>query len=184
VGPGSAGPRDHTAQIKDPTMNLTDFLAHVDSRAVIEGGSEAHEFMHGAAQDAFRMTAQINNGYRTPEQMRALLAELTGKPVDESVVVFPPFHTEFGKNLTLGRNVFINLGCRFQDTGGITIGDGTLIGHGSTLTTSTTTSIRTGGPTCCPPRSTSVTRSGWALLSRSCRASPSATERSWVPVQW
>src|SRR4029079_17879583 len=31
--------------------------------------------------------------------------------------------------------VFINLGCRFQDTGGITIGDGTLIGHGSTLTT-------------------------------------------------
>ena len=29
----------------------------------------------------------------------------------------------------------VNLGCRFQDTGGITIGDGTLIGHGSTLTT-------------------------------------------------
>ena len=27
------------------------------------------------------------------------------------------------------------MGCRFQDTGGITIGDGTLIGHGSTLTT-------------------------------------------------
>ena len=31
--------------------------------------------------------------------------------------------------------MFINLGCRFQDTGGISIGDGTLIGHGSTLTT-------------------------------------------------
>ena len=27
------------------------------------------------------------------------------------------------------------MGCRFQDTGGITIGDGCLIGHGSTLTT-------------------------------------------------
>ena len=27
------------------------------------------------------------------------------------------------------------MGCRFQDTGGITIGDGSLIGHGSTLTT-------------------------------------------------
>jgi acetyltransferase-like isoleucine patch superfamily enzyme len=36
---------------------------------------------------------------------------------------------------TLGRDVFINIGCRFQDTGGITIGDGSLIGHGSTLTT-------------------------------------------------
>jgi acetyltransferase-like isoleucine patch superfamily enzyme len=91
--------------------------------------------MYDAAQEAFLVTAQINNGYRTPDQVRALLAELTGKPIDDSVVVFPPFHSEFGKNLTLGRGVFINLGCRFQDTGGITIGDGTLIGHGSTLTT-------------------------------------------------
>ena len=67
--------------------------------------------------------------------MRALLAKLTGKPIDASVVVFPPFYSEFGKNLILGKNVFINIGCRFQDTGGITIGEGTLIGHGSTLTT-------------------------------------------------
>ncbi|MEQ4546544.1 DapH/DapD/GlmU-related protein, partial [Nocardioides kribbensis] len=60
---------------------------------------------------------------------------LTGKDIDESVALFPPFYSEFGRNLTLGRDVFINIGCRFQDTGGITIGDGTLIGHGSTLTT-------------------------------------------------
>jgi acetyltransferase-like isoleucine patch superfamily enzyme len=116
-------------------MELQDFLTHVDSGAPILGGSEQHRFMHDAAQEAFRVTAQINNGNCTPDQVRALLAELTGKPIDDSVVVFPPFHTEFGKNLTLGRGVFINLGCRFQDTGGITIGDGTLIGHGSTLTT-------------------------------------------------
>jgi len=114
---------------------LQDFLAHVDSGAPIEGGSEQHRFMHDAAQKAFRVTAQINNGYHTPDEVRTLLAELTGRPIDPSVVVFPPFHSEFGKNLTLGAGVFINLGCRFQDTGGITIGDGTLIGHGSTLTT-------------------------------------------------
>ena len=65
----------------------------------------------------------------------ALLAVLTGKPVHGSVTVFPPFYSEFGKNLTLGKDVFINIGCRFQDTGGITIRDGALIGHGSTLTT-------------------------------------------------
>ena len=53
----------------------------------------------------------------------------------ESVTVFPPFHCEFGKNLSLGKDVFINMGCSFQDACGITIGDGTLIGHGSTLTT-------------------------------------------------
>ena len=103
--------------------------------AVIEGGSEHHSFMHAAAQDALRIVAEINTGYRTPEEVRALLRELTGRAVDESVTVFPPFYSEFGKNLTLGKDVFINIGCRFQDAGGITIGDGTLIGHGSTLTT-------------------------------------------------
>ncbi len=117
------------------TMELQDFLAHVDSGAPIVGGSEQHRFMHDAAQEALRVTAQINNRYRTPDEIRTLVAELTGKPIDDSVVVFPPLHSEFGKNLTLGRGVFINLGCRFQDTGGITIGDGALIGHGSTLTT-------------------------------------------------
>jgi acetyltransferase-like isoleucine patch superfamily enzyme len=114
---------------------LEGFLAHVRSGAPIEGGSPEHRFMHGAAQEALRITAELNAAYRTPEEVRALLSELTGREVDESVALFPPFHSEFGKNLTLGEDVFINLGCRFQDTGGITIGDGTLIGHGSTLTT-------------------------------------------------
>jgi acetyltransferase-like isoleucine patch superfamily enzyme len=91
--------------------------------------------MHAAAQDALRTVAELNTGYRTPEEVRNLLAKLTGKEVDDSVALFPPFYSEFGKNLTVGKDVFINIGCRFQDTGGITIGDGTLIGHGSTLTT-------------------------------------------------
>ncbi|WP_231948905.1 sugar O-acetyltransferase [Aeromicrobium choanae] len=121
--------------MSDVGMDLPRFLAHVARGALIEGGSEQHRFMHDAAQDAFRITSRLNSGYRTPEEIRDLLAELTGRAVDESVALFPPFHSEFGKNLILGEDVFINLGCRFQDTGGITIGDGTLIGHGSTLTT-------------------------------------------------
>jgi acetyltransferase-like isoleucine patch superfamily enzyme len=116
-------------------MQLQDFLDHVNSGAPIEGGSQQHRFMHDAAQEALGITAEIHTGYRSPDEVRALLAKLTGKPVDDSVVVFPPIYSEFGKNLTLGKNVFINIGCRFQDTGGISIGDGTLIGHGSTLTT-------------------------------------------------
>ncbi len=116
-------------------MDLSTFLEHVNRGALIEGGSEAHAFMHGAAQEALRIVAEINTGYRAPDEVRALLSQLTGRTVDDSVAVFPPFYSEFGKNLTLGRGVFINIGCRFQDTGGITIGDGSLIGHGSTLTT-------------------------------------------------
>lgn len=116
-------------------MELRDFLDHVNRGAVIEGGSRQHDFMHRAAQDALRIIAELNTGFRTPGEVRALLSELTGTTVAESVTVFPPFSCEFGKNLTLGTNIFINMGCRFQDTGGITIGDGTLVGHGTTLTT-------------------------------------------------
>ena len=116
-------------------MDLKEFLAHVNRGELIEGGSEAHRFMHGAAQEAFQITARLNTGYRSPEEVRALLEELTGHPVDASVTVFPPFHCEFGKNLSFGAHVFVNIGCRFQDSGGITIGEGSLIGHGCTLTT-------------------------------------------------
>ena len=116
-------------------MELHEFLDHCNSGAVIEGGSEAHRFMHAASQEALRTLAKLNGSYRTPEEVRALMSELTGRPVPESLAVFPPFYSEFGKNLHLGEDVFINIGCRFQDAGGITIGDGSLIGHGSTLTT-------------------------------------------------
>lgn len=116
-------------------MDLDTFLEQVNRRESIEGGGEAHRFMHEASQEALRTIAELNGAFHAPEQVRALLSRLTGRPVDESVTVFPPFYCEFGRNLRFGNGVFVNMGCRFQDTGGITIGDGSLIGHGSTLTT-------------------------------------------------
>ena len=116
-------------------MDLPDFLDYVSLGGVIEAGSDQHAFMHETAQASLRIVAELNTGYRTPAEVRDLLRQLTGKPVDQSVTVFPPFYCEFGKNLTLGKRVFVNMGCTFQDTGGITIGDDTLIGHGSVITT-------------------------------------------------
>ena len=39
-------------------MELQEFLDHVDSGAIIEGGSAAHRFMHRASQDALRIIAE------------------------------------------------------------------------------------------------------------------------------
>ena len=61
------------------------------------------------------------------EAMRALLSELTGSAVDPSVRVLPPFHTDGGRNLRFGRNVFVNHGCTAMDFGGIEIGDDVMI---------------------------------------------------------
>lgn len=114
---------------------LQEFRDHVGRGATIEAGSPLHRFMHETAQSALRIVAELNTGYHSAEEVRALLTRLTGCPVPDSVTVFPPFYSEFGRNLTFGERVFVNMGCMFQDTAGITIGDDTLIGHGSVVTT-------------------------------------------------
>ncbi len=116
-------------------MELTDLLQALDAGHSITGDSPLHEVMHRVSQEALRITGELNSGYREPARVRELLAQLTGRPVDESVTVFPPFYADFGKNITLGKRVFINAGCTFQDQGGVVIGDDCLIGHNTVLAT-------------------------------------------------
>ncbi len=116
-------------------MDLDAFLEHLSSGKPVQGGSEAHLFMHGVSQEALKITAEINGSYHTPEELRALFSKLIGQPVDDTFGLFPPFYTDCGKNIHLGKHVFINMGCKFQDQGGIFIGDGALIGHNVVLAT-------------------------------------------------
>ena len=66
---------------------------------------------------------------------RALLVEIFGQDVPESLVILPPFYCDYGLGATFGEKVFINQGCYFLDLGGIAIGDRVLIGPRVTLTT-------------------------------------------------
>lgn len=116
-------------------MELNEYLNYLNSGKPVEGGGEVHQFMHIASQEALKITAQINSGYHEPAELRALFSKLIGKPVDESFTFFPPFYTDCGKNITVGKHVFLNMGCKFQDQGGIFIGDETLIGHNVVLAT-------------------------------------------------
>lgn len=85
--------------------------------------------------EAQRVIAEMNTGYRDPAEVRALFSHLTGCAVDDSFWLLPPFYTDFGKNIRVGRNVFINHACEFMDRGGITIGDDVLIGPKVNLVT-------------------------------------------------
>ena len=116
-------------------MELKTFLERLNSGEPVQGGGEVHLFMHKISQEALRITAEINGSYHEPEELRALFSKLIGRPVDETFGLFPPFYTDCGKNIHIGKNVFINMGCKFQDQGGIYIGDGSLIGHNVVLAT-------------------------------------------------
>lgn len=120
---------------QNDSMDVDDLLAELNAGHTILGGSPLHVVMHRASQDALRITGELNGGYHEPARVRELLAQLTGHTVDETVVMFPPFSADFGRNITLGKRVFINAGCKFQDQGGITIGDDALIGHNVVIAT-------------------------------------------------
>ena len=91
--------------------------------------------MHEMSQKALQITMELNNKYHTHEEIIQLMSELTGHEIDDSFGMFPPFYTDCGRNIHIGKNVFINAGCKFQDQGGIYIGDGALIGHNAVLAT-------------------------------------------------
>lgn len=116
-------------------MELAEFLEYMNSGKKVVGGSEEHQCMCMLSQEAMKLTAELNNSYRTPEEIRDIFSRLTGKPVDDGFGIFPPFYTDCGKNITVGKNVFFNSGCKVQDQGGITIGDNALIGHNVVLAT-------------------------------------------------
>lgn len=96
---------------------------------------ECNAYADELFQEAVRIGMELNMQYHTPEEIREIMGRLIGKKVDDSFRMFPPFYTDFGKNITIGKDVFINSGCHFQDQGGIQIGDGALIGHNVVLAT-------------------------------------------------
>lgn len=91
--------------------------------------SDIGAFMDQAADRSRRITMPMNSEYRTMDEIRAIMSELICEPVGEGFRMFPPFHADFGMNIHIGKDVFINEGCCFQDHGGIWIGDGSLIGQ-------------------------------------------------------
>ena len=101
----------------------------------VEAGSDIFEAFHKFSQEALKITSELNNNYNSPEKIRELFSKLTESEIDETFGLFPPFYTDCGKNIKIGKNVFINACCRFQDQGGIEIGDGSLIGHNTTIAT-------------------------------------------------
>ena len=116
-------------------MTIQEFVDHMNAGLPVENGSDVHLMMHQLSQEALCITAEINSKYHTPEELHRQLVELWGHDFPASVGMFPPFYTDCGKNTWVGERTFINMGCKFQDQGGIFIGNDCLIGHNATLCT-------------------------------------------------
>ena len=87
-------------------------------------------------EEAFAVKALLNqmNNAVNPEEITKILSRILDKEL-QSVAVFTPLYINYGKHITIGKNVFINFDCTFLALGGITIEDDVLIGPKVSLIT-------------------------------------------------
>ena len=70
----------------------------------------------------------------TQKNYPALLREMLAD-VGEGAYIRPPFHCDYGFNISLGKGVFLNFNCIILDVVKVTIGDRTQIGPGVQILT-------------------------------------------------
>ena len=116
-------------------LSVEEFRRVCDSGERVEKGAEIGQNFDYYLFEAQKILAEMNTGYHTPDQLQELFARLTDRPAEPTLTIIPPFYSDCGKNIRVGKNVFINTGCTMQDQGGIVIGNGVLLGHRCTIAT-------------------------------------------------
>ena len=117
-------------------MTIEELLDHFDNGGSFGDDPEVVVSMRRYIKENRRLLYELNNEWHEDENEAAeLFAKITAKPVGKNLRIETPFYTDFGKNITVGDDVFINAGCKFQDQGGVYIGDETFIGHNVVLAT-------------------------------------------------
>ena len=82
-----------------------------------------------ARTQAMDLCFELNQLKPSQEQERLdKLRQLLGCDPPENLVLLSPFTCDYGRNIHLGRNVFVNINCYFMDGASITIGDNAFIG--------------------------------------------------------
>lgn len=112
-------------------------MADEDGSRMIARRTEQSAAMLADLRRAAEITARLNRlTFNDADEVRALFGELTGRTMDEGFMLIPPFHTTGGRDIRVGRAVFINQNCTVYDLGGVDIGDEVMIGPNVSLITS------------------------------------------------
>jgi len=93
--------------------------------------ADAHREMDRCRRQCF----EINSAMPGTEEIRILEGELFSGSLPETSFLTPPFQIDYANQMTIGEHVFANHGFTCMSGGGITIGDGTMIGPDAALLT-------------------------------------------------
>lgn len=96
-------------------------------------GTAAYSQVDEVVKTNQRLLQQLNTQEHSVAEIRQLVSQITNERIDDSTEIRLPFRTDFGRNLHIGKDVFINSGAMFVDLGGIYLGDHVLIGPNVTI---------------------------------------------------
>ena len=82
-----------------------------------------------------KLATEMNDGYKTPQEVHNYMNRILGQPLPESTTVLPPFYIDYGKPVSIGERCFIQQCCTFFGRGGIIIGNDVFIGPKCNLIT-------------------------------------------------
>ncbi|MCE7039055.1 DapH/DapD/GlmU-related protein [Dyadobacter sp. CY312] len=105
-----------------------DIFARMRTGELIRKEDPGYEDFGTAVAGTIQLCVRMNAEATDLNDVRNRLSEIIGNEIDKSTTIFPPFYTNFGRHITLGKNVFINHACSFLDIGGIIIKDDVQIG--------------------------------------------------------
>jgi acetyltransferase-like isoleucine patch superfamily enzyme len=105
-------------------------------KLLIETRSQASRDLFERVKVATRLSSKLS-AYCLDDQdaIHRAFEELIGKPVGASFNLIPPFYTDYGLNITVGRTVFIGHECAFTGHAAIDIADEVMIAHKVNLVT-------------------------------------------------
>ena len=89
-----------------------------------------------ARMSALRIVRAYNASDPAAEGRQGLLTSLF-QYIGHDVIVEPPFHCDYGWNISLGAGAYVNVNCVILDCARVTIGAGSLLGPGVQLSTAT-----------------------------------------------
>lgn len=108
----------------------------LDNGGIMRGGDLGFSDVMKDIKNSMVLTAELNSIITSDYNViRVAFEKLTGKSLDQSFRLIPPFYTNYGRNMDIGKNVFINYECSFNDLGGITIEDDVMIAPRVSLVT-------------------------------------------------
>lgn len=67
------------------SVSIQDFLAAFSGEEPVRAGTDVMRYSGWLSNEAMKLTMKLNTSYHTPEEIREILSELTGKEVDETV---------------------------------------------------------------------------------------------------